>query len=155
MQDGGMNPQDNQAPQNPPGWYPDGTGMQRWWDGTQWTENAAPMQPPVPASTSDPKMVATLVHVSALLVGFIGPLVGYLVYPNDPFIRDHSREALNFHLTLLIGFVVAFALTFVIIGIFLFPLLVLLGLIFEILAAVAANKGEYYRYPISIRFLTN
>ena len=100
-------------------------------------------------------MVATLVHVSALLVGFIGPLVGYLVYPNDPFIRDHSREALNFHLTLLIGFVVAFALTFVIIGIFLFPLLVLLGLIFEILAAVAANKGEYYRYPISIRFLTN
>ena len=26
----------------PAGWYDDGSGRQRWWDGTQWTENYAP-----------------------------------------------------------------------------------------------------------------
>ena len=26
-----------------PGWYPDGTGVQRYWDGTQWTEHTAPL----------------------------------------------------------------------------------------------------------------
>lgn len=26
-------------PNVPAGWYPDGQGSQRWWDGTQWTEH--------------------------------------------------------------------------------------------------------------------
>ena len=30
----------------PPGWYPDQSGVQRWWDGTQWTEQVqAPYDP--------------------------------------------------------------------------------------------------------------
>ncbi|UWF76875.1 MULTISPECIES: DUF2510 domain-containing protein [Microbacterium] len=29
----------------PAGWYDDGSGRQRWWDGTQWTEHFAPEQP--------------------------------------------------------------------------------------------------------------
>jgi hypothetical protein len=28
----------------PPGWYPDGQGGQRWWDGNQWTEHTLPPQ---------------------------------------------------------------------------------------------------------------
>ena len=27
----------------PAGWYPDGSGAQRYWDGTQWTEHTAPL----------------------------------------------------------------------------------------------------------------
>lgn len=30
----------------PPGWYDDGSGVQRWWDGTQWTEHTQPLEPP-------------------------------------------------------------------------------------------------------------
>ena len=29
----------------PAGWYDDGSGRQRWWDGTQWTEHFAPNAP--------------------------------------------------------------------------------------------------------------
>ena len=35
-------------PMSPPGWYPDGTGNMRWWDGTMWTEHRQPQQPPLP-----------------------------------------------------------------------------------------------------------
>ena len=30
----------------PAGWYDDGSGRQRWWDGTQWTEHFAPLTTP-------------------------------------------------------------------------------------------------------------
>ena len=35
---------DPNQPSTPPGWYPDGQGGQRWWDGTQWTEHTQPPQ---------------------------------------------------------------------------------------------------------------
>jgi uncharacterized membrane protein len=36
----------------PPGWYPDGQGGQRWWDGTAWTEHTLP--PPNPSDRPEP-----------------------------------------------------------------------------------------------------
>lgn len=33
-------------PDVPAGWYPDGYGAQRWWDGTRWTEHTLPLPPP-------------------------------------------------------------------------------------------------------------
>lgn len=49
---------DPNQPSVPPGWYPDGQGGQRWWDGTRWTEHtqpAAPQQaPPAPPAPSAP-----------------------------------------------------------------------------------------------------
>ena len=39
-------------PTNPPaGWYNDGQGAQRYWDGTQWTEHTAPLAPTAPAAS--------------------------------------------------------------------------------------------------------
>ncbi|PRA78645.1 DUF2510 domain-containing protein [Microbacterium sp. MYb66] len=38
----------------PAGWYDDGSGRQRWWDGEQWTEHFAPQTPDTPeASAAD------------------------------------------------------------------------------------------------------
>ena len=35
----------------PAGWYDDGSGRQRWWDGGQWTEHFADQQPAAPSAT--------------------------------------------------------------------------------------------------------
>lgn len=36
----------------PAGWYDDGSGRQRWWDGSQWTDNYAPAGDSAPADGS-------------------------------------------------------------------------------------------------------
>ena len=51
---------DPNQPSTPPGWYPDGQGGQRWWDGSQWTEHTqppagdAPADPVAPAEPAEP-----------------------------------------------------------------------------------------------------
>lgn len=37
---------DETPTQPPPGWYNDGSGRQRWWDGNAWTEHFAPNSSP-------------------------------------------------------------------------------------------------------------
>ena len=48
---------DPNQPSVPPGWYADGQGGQRWWDGTQWTEHTRPQPPqaPPPAPPAPPQ----------------------------------------------------------------------------------------------------
>jgi hypothetical protein len=38
----------------PAGWYDDGSGRQRWWDGTQWTEHFAPVAEPAAPAQATP-----------------------------------------------------------------------------------------------------
>jgi uncharacterized Tic20 family protein len=53
-----------------------------------------------------------------------------------------------------IGYLVAGVLSIVVIGIFLFPVIWIVSLIFHIQAALAANRGERYRYPIALRMVS-
>jgi uncharacterized protein len=100
-----------------------------------------------------------LAHLSAFVaayvaLGFLGPLVVLLVFgPRSAFVREHAVEALNFNLTWLIYICIAVILALLLIGI---PILIALGiayLVFVVVAAVRANAGEHYRYPVTIRFV--
>lgn len=105
-------------------------------------------------SPSDEKLWAVLVHVGGIFFGFVPALIGYLVTKDrGPFVRAHTATALNFQLTMLIAAVVSTILIFVIIGIFLLLAISVLVIVFSIIAAVKANNGEGYTYPLSITFV--
>jgi uncharacterized Tic20 family protein len=112
-------------------------------------------QPVVQALTeSDQRMWSMLAHLGGIILGFIAPLIVMLVQgEKSPFVRRHSVEALNFQITLFIGFVVSAVLFLVVIGFLLFLVVWIGGIVFAIVAGLAANRGEEYRYPINIRLV--
>ena len=113
-----------------------------------------PYAQPTAMTPEQARQWAMFAHLSGLLLGVIGPLIIYLVKKDeDPFVADQSREALNFHLALMIALFVSILAIFVIIGIFLLPVVIIGAWVFQIIAAVQANKGVWYRYPITIRFI--
>lgn len=106
-------------------------------------------------SPSDEKTWATLVHVGSLFFSFLAPLVGFLVLKDrGPFVRAHTAAALNFQLSLLIYAFAGAVLSLVIIGLVILLAVTVLNVVFSIIAAVKASRGEWYRYPLSIRFVS-
>lgn len=129
------------------------------------TQNTPPAYvAPQPLSQSDERLWATLIHVGGILIGFISPLIGYLVLKDrSTFVREHSATALNFQITMAIAhlanIILGTILALVTFGLWL-PIQWLIALaiwvvtvVFSIIAAMAANKGEPYRYPLSIPFV--
>jgi uncharacterized Tic20 family protein len=103
---------------------------------------------------SDEKLWATLIHLGGIILYFLPALIGYLVLKDrGPFIREHSRTALNFQLTVLLAELVGLVTSWIFIGFVILALVAVLNIIFSIIAAVAAQRGERYVYPLAIRFI--
>jgi uncharacterized Tic20 family protein len=122
-------------------------------------------------SSPDDRSYATLLHLSLLAhmvlpyISIIIPLVMWNTKKKESdYIDDHGREAMNFQISLLIySFllpIIAIPIGLLLLGVgilvtvplaALFPYV--LGLVGLIMAAMAANRGEMYRYPMTIRFL--
>ncbi|NLA36188.1 MAG: DUF4870 domain-containing protein [Actinobacteria bacterium] len=146
----------------PPGWYPDGSGNQRYWDGVKWTDQIVPGPPGVPgvpfggqvSQASDDTTLATITHILALFSWFLGPLIIYLVRGKDSaFVRHHAVEALNFGITVFIASFVSGIAILLVVGLVMLPIVLLWGFIMPIIAAIAASRGEWYRYPLTLRLI--
>lgn len=125
----------------PPGWNPPPAG---------WQPPPPGWQPPAEDTTW-----AVLAHLSIFAFALIAPLVIYLVKKDEsPYTRHHAAEALNFHITLTLAALVSVVLVFVIVGIFLLIALAIAGPVLGIVAALAAGRREWYRYPFTIRFVS-
>jgi len=104
--------------------------------------------------SSDERTMALLAHLLGIFFSFVGPLVIWLIKKDESeFVDYHGKEALNFQLTMLIAYIVGVLLSTIVIGLCITLAVWVVIIIFSLMAAVAANKGEYYRYPISIRFI--
>jgi len=114
--------------------------------------------------SQDDRTMGMLVHLLALLTGFIGVLIIWLVKKDQSrFVDYHGKEAINFQLTILIYVFGLMTLGFVVgivtmgLGLFLiFPFMFVISIgafVFELIACMAANRGEWHRYPMTIRFI--
>jgi uncharacterized Tic20 family protein len=102
------------------------------------------------------KIWSVLSHLSSFIgVPFLLPLVVYLVMNGESeYVAANAREALNFHITILIYCLCCVPLVFLLIGI---PMLIVIGLgsfICSIIAAVKASEGGCYHYPLTLRLVS-
>ncbi len=115
---------------------------------------------PTTMSPSDERLWGLLAHLSWIagsIVGIspLGPLVVFLVFKDrSPFLRRHALEALNFWITVYIGLAISLALMLIVVGFLTFAVISIAALVLSIIAALAANKGEEYRYPFTLRLIT-
>jgi uncharacterized Tic20 family protein len=102
-------------------------------------------------------MFAHLSALAGLVIPFgsvLGPLLIWLTKGKESaYVGEQAREALNFQITMVIVAAVCFVLAFILIGFLLLWLAVIADLVFVILAAVTASKGQLYRYPYTLRLV--
>ena len=98
-------------------------------------------------------------HLGTLVTWFpfaniILPLTIWLVKKDtSPLVNDQGKEALNFQITILIGYAICIPLVLLLIGIPAMAALFLYHVIFSIVAAIKANEGRAYRYPYTLRLV--
>jgi uncharacterized Tic20 family protein len=119
-------------------------------------------------TTDDERTWAMAAHLGTMLGsavplgGILAPLVVWLIHRDkSDFVADHAKESLAFQ----IGITLA-AVALAVIGIFsgsfaglAFALLGVLALVvaafvYMILATIRANKGQYFQYPVTTRFVS-
>jgi uncharacterized Tic20 family protein len=97
----------------------------------------------------------------SVLAGLVLPIAGVVVpiliwqlkKADLPELDVHGKNAANWMISALIYAVAGVILTFVIIGGPLLIVLGVLGVVFPIIAAIKANNGEVWQYPLTIQVL--
>lgn len=98
--------------------------------------------------------------ITAGMLQILGPLIIWLVFRERSALVDfHGKQQTNLNITLLLAGIAAgigTLITFFIGGFLFIPLLIayaIFAFVISIVAGVAANRGEYYRIPLIIRFI--
>ena len=110
--------------------------------------------------SKDERTWAMLCHFSAFaglifpFGNFLAPLIIWLIKKEElPFVEDQGKEVLNFQLSITIYLLISGILCIILIGIPIIIGLVIFCFIITIIAAISANDGKSYRYPINLRLI--
>jgi hypothetical protein len=113
------------------------------------------------APTQDERTWGLIAHLSGFAF-FLFPLGGNILAPliiwltrrdTSAHVEMEAREALNFNISVTLGWMVCGSLVFALIGIPLGAALFLYWLVMTIVAGVKASEGIAYRYPFSLRLV--
>jgi len=98
--------------------------------------------------------LAALLPILPFIGGIIAPLIIWQIKKDDHlFVNEQGKEAVNFQISILLYEIVAGLLIFLCVGAFLLPAVMIFDIVFLIIAAIKANDGFHYRYPLCIRFI--
>ncbi len=127
-----------------------------------------------PSSPSSPRLasetervVSIFAHLSAIIAAIVsvgwlsilGPLIVYAVYKDrSPLVRSAAAGAFNFNLAIwamiVLGWICVFTVILLPIGIILWVIAGVAGLVCHLIGSVRASRGQLYAYPFSIRVLS-
>ncbi len=87
------------------------------------------------------------------IVGYIIPILFFIPLVTEegkksPFAKFHANQQLNFLLFLVVGYVVSGILMFIVIGFFLYFLVLIGNVVFLIMGIINAAKGEMKELPL-------
>ncbi|MDR2872142.1 MAG: DUF4870 domain-containing protein [Xanthomonadaceae bacterium] len=115
--------------------------------------------------SQDNKTAALLAYVLSIFFGWLGALIMWLINKDKSdkeFATEHAKEVLNFQITLVFAYIAIFILS-IILGFIsgklaalaglLYLLIVLANVALCVMGALAANKGESYRFPFALRLI--
>ncbi|MCX6956132.1 MAG: DUF4870 domain-containing protein [Verrucomicrobia bacterium] len=115
----------------------------------------------IPPVISQPRGNDKAWSIFSHLSGFVGlpfllPLVVYLAMRGDSeYATANAREALNFHLSLVIYTICCIPLIFLFgLGAVLIGGMWLASLVLSIVAAIKASEGGCYHYPLTLRLVS-
>ncbi|MCM3659000.1 DUF4870 domain-containing protein [Agromyces mediolanus] len=123
--------------------------------------NVPPQQPvpPQPAATAGPLpqdqdiQWASFAHLGGIL-GFLPSLIIWLVFKDrGQFTNVEAKEALNFQITMLIGYVIGAVLSIILIGGLISLAVWVISIVFSIIAFLRVKDGQHYRYPFALRLI--
>ncbi|MEZ5306606.1 MAG: DUF4870 domain-containing protein [Pyrinomonadaceae bacterium] len=111
-------------------------------------------------TTSAERQMGLFLHLSQLanllipIAGIIVPIVIWQTQKDKmPGIDAHGKMVTNWIISSVIYGLISFVLAFVFIGLLGFLALMVLGIVFPIMGAIKANNGEFFEYPLTIKFL--
>lgn len=97
---------------------------------------------------------ASLLPIVPVLGGLIATLVIWQIKKDDfAFVDEQGKEAVNFQISVLIYAIVAGLLCFACAGFVLLPAVYVFDVVLLIIAAIKANDGRHYKYPLTIRLI--
>jgi len=116
--------------------------------------------------TSEERTWAILGHLAAIIaavisagwLSFVGPLVIWALYKDrSPFVRRAAADSFNFNLAvwaaIIVGWIMVFTVVLIPVAVLVWVVAVVAAVWFHVRAAMAANRGEPFRYPWSIPVL--
>ena len=108
---------------------------------------------PRPLLPDDEKLWGVLMHIGNLLLGFIVPLIIWLIYRDrSETLNQQGRAALNWGISYAAYLIVSTVLMVILIGWVTWSVVIILDLAFCVIAAVKASHREAWKYPLSITF---
>lgn len=104
-----------------------------------------------PWTPNEEKTAAVVLHSVSIFFEFLAPIIAYVTLKDKgPFIAHHTKEQLNFAITLVIMYVV---LAISIVGLLVIWLVPIYSTVFRIIAAIKSSQGEFFKFPLTIRFV--
>jgi uncharacterized Tic20 family protein len=118
---------------------------------------------PGPVSPAEERTMGTLAHgiplvamvLSAGLLGFVASLVLYLMYKDrGPFARENLANSLNIQIMTGIILLISLPLMLVLIGFLTYGIAIVIAFVLHLVGALKANRGEWWRPPLTPRFVS-